>query len=68
MEILADRFPLWTQFQRVQIALSMEILASLNVYADERSPVDDLLEPPELKPPEKPWEDSDGDETWKRDG
>lgn len=57
--------PTLTLYQTVMLALQMEILASLNVYADERSPVDDLIDPP--KPPEKPWEDSDGDETWKNE-
>jgi hypothetical protein len=35
LAILRDRFPEWTEFQRTQIALSMEILAALNVYEGE---------------------------------
>ena len=60
LSILYDRFPTWSDFQRIQIALSMEILVSLNLYTDERdADVDITIIKPDDDDPPEPWKDPD---------
>ena len=60
LDIMRERFPNWTEFQRVQIALSMEILTALDVYGSETITLAEIPPPPppDDDPPE-PWKDPD---------
>lgn len=60
LQILGDRFPDWTEQQRIQLVMSMEILVSLDLYGDRDADIN--IEINNVKPEDLP--DAEDDDPW----
>lgn len=58
LNVLKRRFPRWTEYQRVSIALQMEILLALDVY-EEAIDINPTILPDDDDDPPEAWQDPD---------